>query len=107
MMKSLHHEQAPMPSGCEFVCSNQSLWCFRILKNKHAVEAHVTRAFKIGRCQKAQLKDSKLSIRGTQINANDICFFSNSVRLILTICLSTTRMRNYMEALALANFAAS
>ena len=73
MMESLQHEQRPMPSGCAFVCSNQCSWCLRILKDKHAVEAHVTRAFKNGRCQKAQLEDKRLNMIGQRINCNDIC----------------------------------
>ena len=74
MMKSLQHEQTQMPSGCAFVCSNQCPWCFRILKNTHAVEAHVAMALKDCRCQKAQLKDINLSMNGKRIRANDMFF---------------------------------
>ena len=74
MMKSLQHEQAPMPSACASVCSNQYPWCPRIPKNKYAAEAYVTRAFKNGRCQKAQLKASRLSMRGKRSKTNDMFF---------------------------------
>ena len=82
--KSLQHEQAPMPSGCAFVCSNQCPWCRRIFKNKKVTESHVTRSFKAKQCLHAKIKDKKLQMRGNQIKCDGI-FFAISVKLILTI----------------------
>ena len=77
MMKSMQHEQTPMPCGTAFVCSNQCPWCHRIFKNKIAAEAHVSRAFKAGKCQEANIKDKKIMMRGQRIKSDDISFLQN------------------------------
>ena len=74
MMKSLQHEETPMPSGTAFVCSNQCPWCHRVFNNNLAAESHVTRAFKAGKCQNAKIKDKNLMMRGQRIKSDDICF---------------------------------
>ena len=83
MMKSMQHEQTPMPCDTAFVCSNQCPWCHRIFKNKTAAVAHVSRAFRAETCQEAKIKDKQILMRGQRVKS-DYIFYANFVMSILT-----------------------